>query len=190
MKKKEKKTEQQIQAEREERISAASDKMQTQLLKIEKMKQTYVRKAAEADQKGLTQQKQTAVNLLRKCMTLEKQVNGMIMSMELAVQAKELSSLTSTFMQCMCDISDDITVDNKNTDLKKTQNKFMHAMFAQKQQEEKLNEMLDTGNYALINDGQSDEVSEFDDEIDSLIAAASEDMNMSSAGVNSYKNRR
>ncbi len=160
-------------AERAARLEATQKNLRIQLLKLETLKKNYVQKAAEAQSKGLNSQVDVAKNMLRKTMKTEKQISGMLMSIELGLQAKELVSITQSFVQCMNDISADIITDADATEFKKSKDILMKAAYKQKKQEEMLDQMLDSGNYSLLGTTDAETESEFDSEIDSLINSAS-----------------
>ncbi|MCD8205616.1 MAG: hypothetical protein LUD29_03275 [Clostridia bacterium] len=184
---KNKKSPLELEEERSARIQITLDNMNKQLIKLDKIKKTYASKAAEAEAKGLETQKQQARSLLKKTLQQEKQINGMVMSIELAVQTKELTSISEAFLQCMDDISADLSTSTGKVNVKKVQNQFMRAGYAQKQQEEKLNQMLDTGDFALLGEMGTEEVSEFDDDIDAMIKDAARSIPGGITGVNKNK---
>ncbi|MCD8201455.1 MAG: hypothetical protein LUD47_05260 [Clostridia bacterium] len=184
---KNKKSPQELEEERSARLQTTLDNMNTQLIKLDKIKKTYASKAAEAEARGLETQKQQARSLLKKTMQQEKQIYGMVMSIELAVQTKELSSISEAFLQCMDDISADLSTNTGKVNVKKVQNQFMKAGYAQKQQEERLNQMLDTGDYALLGEMGADEATEFDDDVDAMIRDAAKAVPGGITGTN--KNR-
>ena len=171
--KKPKKSPEELRREEDERIAATASRLQTQILKAQKQKAVLVAKMAEARRLGLTAQEATAKALLVKCMTVEKQVNGMLMNLELAVQAKEISGLTREFVDCMGIVSQSMLREASKTDIKKAEQQYLRALYATEQQSQQLDGMLQTGNFAMLGStvGQGG-TSEFDAEIDVLVRQA------------------
>ncbi len=165
----EKKSPEVLAAERQARLNETQKRLRVQLLKLEGLKKTYAQKVVEAQNQGMTSQAETAKNMLRKAVKTEKQISGMLMSMELALQTKELVAITQGFVECMNDISADIITDADSTAFKQSKEKLMKAAYKQQKQSEMLDEMLETGNYAMLGETDADATHEFDAEIDMLI---------------------
>ncbi len=170
--KKNKKTAAEVEAEREKRINDTADKLKVQILTMENKKAVLLNKVIEARQKGLAPQEEQARSLLRKCMASQKQASGMLMTLELAVQSRDLAELNRQFLDCIGVLSEDISVSAKKSNAKKAEKKYLEAMYASKRQSEELDKMIEMGDYAAVASIDKDKFEEFNDEIDVLVEQA------------------
>lgn len=170
--KKQKKSKEELEREREARVNATADKLRVQILTIEGKKESLLKKVIEARQKGLKSQEEQARGLLRRCMATQKQANGMLMTLELAMQSRDLAVLNQQFLECIGTLSQDIEVSAAKSDAKRTEKKYLRAMYASSKQSEELDRMLEVGDYASMAAMDGDKFGEFDSDIDSLIAEA------------------
>lgn len=170
--KKQKKSAAEIEREREERITVTAEKLKVQILSMENKKDELVSKVVEAKQKGLSAQEQQARGLLRKCMASQKQASGMLMTLELAVQSRDLASLNRQFLECIGSLSEDMQTSAKKSNAKKTEKQYLKAMYVSQKQSAELDKMLDIGDYAAVASVGADKFAEFDTEIDSLVEQA------------------
>ena len=92
-------------AQREKRINETADKLHAQVITIGKQKQVLIGKVVEAKRKGLPVQEKQARGLLKKCLAAEKRTSGMLMTLELAVQSRDLADLNRQFIECIGDLS-------------------------------------------------------------------------------------
>ena len=92
-KKKEVKSAEQIEQEREERIERVSTQIRTQLISMNKKKDSLVFQVVEAKRRGLPAQEKQARGLLSRCLASIKRIDGMLMTIELAVQSRDLAKL-------------------------------------------------------------------------------------------------
>lgn len=164
-----KKSEAEIEAEREKRISATAEKLKVQILTMENKKDYLLGKIIEARQMGLKGQEEQARGLLRKCMASQKQANGMLMTLELAVQSRDLAMLNRQFLDCIGVISEDISVSAKKSNAKKAEKQYLKAMYAAKLQSAELDKMLEIGDYASVASIDEGKFEEYNEEIDTLV---------------------
>ena len=169
-KKKAKKAEPQLSLE--ERLAATEQRMRAQLLKVQKAKNEALASFLEARRHGMTAQEWRASALLKRQLAAERQINGMLLSMRLTVQERDLATLTRSFIECMGDVSRELTGAVAKTDAKKAEKDYLRAMYAARRQEENLDNMLAVGDYAAMETGESAAYSEFDSEIDALVQTA------------------
>ena len=160
--------------ERERRLGELSDKLNQQIAAIGRQKQILVGKVLEAKGKNLPAQEKQARGLLGKCLATEKRVSGMLMTLELAVQSRDLADLNRQFVECIGEISSEIDLSVDKTNVKGAEKKYMHALYKVEQQAEMLDGMLDRGDFAAATAyaEQGDGVSDYEEEIDALIENA------------------
>jgi len=187
MSKKIKKSSEELEREREARINTVADKLKVQMLTMEQKKDILLGKVVEARQKGLKSQEEQARGLLRKCLATHKQASGMLMTLELAVQSRDLAILNNQFLECIGTLSEDIQFAAGKSNAKKASKKYLKALYVSKKQSDELNEMLEAGDYATVAALDGDKFAEFDEEIDSLIELA-ENGSFSNKNLNRQKN--
>lgn len=167
-KKKKKETEE----ERERRIALTAEKLRTQITAIGNQKNVLLSKVMEARRKGLPAQEEQARNLLKRSMAAEKRANAMLMTLELAVQSRDLAELNKQFLEAIGSLSADITSAASKTDTKRAEKEYMKAMYASSKQTAALDEMLAVGDYGAVLSENADSFSEFDAEIDAMVKNA------------------
>lgn len=177
--KRKKLTEEERERLREERIQQTSDRLKLQVMQLEKKKQVLLKKVLDARRMGLKEQEAQARSILKKCLVSEKRANGMLMTLELAVETRDLADLNYQFLESIGAISEDIRVSAKKSDAKKAEKKYLKAIYGAKQQTEDLDAMLEAGDYASAI-ADDDVGSEFDKEISELVDFA--ESGVSSAG--------
>ena len=173
--KKTKKTPEQIKAERDERIAATSKNIKIQIAALEDKKKNIVRKVVEAKNKGLKEPEAQARNILKQIMTAINRETSMLMTLELAIEARDLAHLNANFLESINTLSDEILKSGdatSNANVRKTNDKFLRAIFESNQQKKRIDDMLDVGEYANVIANDGDQYSDFDDEIDSLVQDA------------------
>ena len=157
-------------AEREKKILDTADKLKVQVLTMENKKSVLLDKVLEAKEKGLEQQEQQARGLLRRYLASQKRAQGMLMTLELAIQSRDLAELNHQFLECLGDLSDEISSSVKKSNAKKAEKKYLRSLYANKKQVEELDKMLEVGDYASVASIDQDKYEEFDSEIDALVA--------------------
>ncbi len=167
-KKKKKETEE----ERSQRIALTAEKLRSQIAAIGNQKNVLLSKVMEARQKGLPAQEEQARTLLKRSMAAEKRANAMLMTLELAVQSRDLAELNKQFLEAIGSLSTDITAAASKTDTKRAEKEYMKAMYASSKQTAALDEMLAVGDYGAVLAEGADSYSEFDDEIDAMLRSA------------------
>lgn len=170
--KKPKKTPEELKKERDAKISATSTKLKQQILFLEKKKDIALSKVVEAKKKGLKDQEMQARGHLKQVMASIKRENGMLMTLELAIEARDLAELNTNFLESVGTLSDEIISSGKTNSAAKTKkisDKFMRAVYESNQQKDRIDGMLAVGDYAAVMGQDSDQYSEFDDEIDGMV---------------------
>lgn len=170
--KKPKKTPEEIKAEREANIAATSKKIRLSISTLENKKELMLRKIVEARRKGLKEPEKQARNLLKQIMASINRENSMLMTLELAVEARDLAALNVTFMESIGTLSDEILKSDEtisDNKVKKIGDKFLEAIYRSNQQKERIDSMLEIGDYANVIGEEENINPEFDDEIDALV---------------------
>lgn len=167
-KKKKKETEE----ERSRRIALTAEKLRTQISTFGNQKNVLLSKVVEARRKGLPAQEEQARALLKRSMAAEKRANAMLMTLELAVQSRDLAELNKQFLEAIGSLSTDITAAASKTDTKRAEKEYMKAMYASSKQTAALDEMLAAGNYSGVISEGTENYSEFDEEIEAMVKNA------------------
>lgn len=163
---------QEIEREREERIKATSDRIKVQLITMNNKKDALLSNILSARKKGLKAQEQQARGVMARYLASIKRAEGMLLTLELAVQTRDLAKLSYDFLQCIGDLSDDISKSTKKFDTKKTEEKYTRALYNSGKQLDEIDKFLEIGDYAAAVSADSNSYSEFDEEIDTLIEDA------------------
>lgn len=185
--KKQKKTKAETEKEWTEKIEKTENNLRNQILFLKKTKEILFSEILEARSKNLSVQEKQFRNRLGNCMSQIKRTEGMLMTLELAKQTRDLAEINKQFLECIGDISEDVVYAEKNTKIKKTENRYLRAMYAAEKQSEELDKMLDMGNFTAVAEADEGKYCEFDSEIDSMIEQAENDCSYS--GNNRDKNR-
>lgn len=170
-----KKSREELKKEREEKIAATSNSLKLQIVALEKKRDGLFKRVVEARQKGLAEQEQQARGLLKQAMAAIKREQGMLMTLELAVESRDLAQINMNFLDSIAALSDDIISSSKKTDASQARRvgeKYMRALYETGQQKERIDEMLSVGEFSSVFGDDSDKYAEFDEEIDSMIYSA------------------
>lgn len=174
--KKPKKSEEELKRESEEKIANTSKALHIQIVSLEKKKANILNKVVEARNKGLKEQEAQAKGLLKQTMVAIKREEGMLMTLELAVESRDLAQLNMNFLESISALSDDIisSGDKMNkSKTKKIEDKYLHAVHSANEQKNRIDEMLAVGQYANVVEEGIDKYSEYDQEIENMIETAS-----------------
>ena len=189
--KKPKKTPEEIKSEREANIANTSKKIKISISKLETKKEIMLKKIVEARRMGLKDQERQARNLLKQIMASINREHGMLMTLELAVEARDLAELNASFMESIGTLSEEILKSDElisDKKVKKVGDKFLEAIYRSNQQKERINNMLEIGEFASAI-GEEENVSpEFDDEIDALVDDM--ELGMTGSGVDFTRTRQ
>lgn len=182
-----KKSEEELRKEREEKIASTSNALKMQIVTLEKKKEAVLKKVVEAKQKGLPEQEKQARGLLKQTLASIKREQGMLMTLELAVESRDLAQLNMNFLESIGNLSEDIISSSQKTSeakAKRVGDKYLRAVYESNQQKDRIDNMLAMGEFSTIVGEEVDKYSEFDDEIDGLVeeAESSTAVNTSSIG--------
>ena len=185
-KNKEVKSKEEMEREREERIKATSDRIKVQLITMNNKKDALLSNILSARQKGLKAQEQQARGVLARYLASIKRSEGMLFTLELAVQTRDLAKLNYEFLQCIGDLSDDISQSTQKFNAKKTEEKYTKALYNSSKQLDEIDKFLEIGDYAAAVSADTNSYSEFNEEIDMLIENAE---NAAMSGTQAAKNK-
>lgn len=185
-KNKEVKSKEELEREREKRIKATSDKIKVQLITLNNKKGELIANILSARKKGFKSQEQQARGVLARYLASIKRAEGMLLTLELAVQTRDLAKLNYDFLQCIGDLSDDIRKSTKKFDTKKTEEKYTKALYNSSKQLDEIDKFLEIGDYAAAVSADTNSYSEFNEEIDTLIENAE---NAATSGTQATKNK-
>ncbi len=172
-KKKPKKSEAELNAEREAKYNNIMNRLRVQLLSMEKQKASAATKVVRAQQQGLSAQVETGKKMMRRCLAIEKRINGMIMNLEYAMQSREIAMISKGFLECMGEIGADISGVVDKTDAKKASKQYEKAMFKLEKQTNDIDTMLEMSDASLEHSLAGEQYSAaYDEEIDALIKQA------------------
>lgn len=174
--KKPKKSEEELKKEREEKIASTSKALHIQIVSLEKKKENILNKVVEARRKGLKEQEAQAKGLLKQTMVAIKREEGMLMTLELAVESRDLAQLNMNFLESISALSDDIISSGdkmSKSETKKVEDKYLHAVHSANEQKERIDDMLAIGQYAGVVEEGIDKYTEYDEEIENMIEEAS-----------------
>lgn len=117
--------------------------MEKQIQKLEEQKKVYIESGKQAKQKGLTAQYNLALAGLRMTITQQRRVYEMKLNFEITSQMKDMSQMTSEFLQGMGTLSKDMMKLTKEKDFMKVQKQFTEAMMGVEMQTEQMEEFMD-----------------------------------------------
>ena len=164
-------TEEEIQAQRQEKIEKVLNNFSVQLRKLDKHKQFLVGKVVEAKQRGLKPEEQKARNMLGKVLDQIHRTYSMQLQLELFLQDRDLSNLQDAFKGAIADISEDIDSNSNKNSAKKTKKKYLKSIYQLNKQDKEIDDVLETADAAMntiaTTSGQTEK---YNDEIDSLVS--------------------
>ena len=185
--KKNKKTPEELRAERENKIKEVQKGLKLQIVQLNKKKDNAFAKVVEARNKGLSSQEKQARGLLKQAMAAGKRAEGMLMTLELAMESRDLAELNTEFLKGISVLSDDIVSASKGSaNVKQVEEKYKKAMFKMEKQKENIDEMIAVGEYSSAVSVNEDEYTEFDDEIDSML----DDVNLANSALGFNNNKQ
>lgn len=188
--KKPRKTPEELKKEREEKIASTSSALKLQIISLERKREVILKKVLEAKQKGLRDQEAQARGLLKQTMASIRREQGMLMTLELAVESRDLAQLNMNFLDSIATLSDDIIGSSEHVSdarVKKIGDRYTRAVFESGQQKERIDNMLAMGEFATAVGTDTDKYPEFDAEIDSMLEDA--ELNGMTTSTNTTTNR-
>lgn len=163
-------TKAEIEAQRQEKIDKTLAEFTVQLRKLNITKQNLVGKVVECRKRGLKQEEQKAKMLLGKCLSQEHRVLSMQMQAELFIQDRDLSNLAQSFLECLDGIADEVEDNVSKSTAKKAKKNYLKTLFNLNRQNERIDDVLDSADFAMEADAATGKYEKFDEEIDSLIS--------------------
>ena len=142
--------------------------MKNQLLKLEKLKQSYIEKAKNASLIGDSQGYKLAKSGLKICLSKQKTMESMVSNFEILMQLKDCNKIFGSFAEGMNIISEQLSNATQNGDIIKAQMAYEKALANNESQSQAIDAFLATAYESITNiEGVETDVS--DEEIDSLI---------------------
>ena len=124
-------------------INRTINEMNKQIQKLEEQKQKYIEAGRVAKQKGLTAQFNLALSGLRMTIAQQKRVYEMKLNFEITSQMKDMTKMTSQFLEGMGSLSKDMMKLTKEKDFAKVQKQFTEAMLSVETQTEQMEGFMD-----------------------------------------------
>ena len=124
-------------------INKTISSMNKQIQKLEEQKKVYIDAGKQAKQKGLTAQYNLALSGLRMTIAQQKRVYEMKLNFEITSQMKDMSKMTTEFLQGMGSLSKDMMKLTKEKDFLKVQKQFNEAMMGVEMQTEQMEAFMD-----------------------------------------------
>lgn len=159
-----------LEAQREARINETIKKLRIQILTMETKKNELFKKIVEARQNNLQSQEDQARGIMRKCMAIQHQAKGMLMTLELAIQSKDLAEISKRFLECIGLISEDIEFATEKVKNKGVEKKYLKAMYESNNYVEQIDHMFELGDYVSIAASENESYMEYNKEIDAMLA--------------------
>lgn len=185
---KSKKTPEELKKEREEKIQQTASTLKLQIVSLERKKDTMLKKVVEARQKGLPEQEKQARGLLKQTMAAIKREQGMLMTLELAIESRDLAQLNMDFLDSIGSLSEDIINSSQKTSdakAKRVGDKYLRAVYESNKQKDRIDSMLEMGEFSTVVGEEMDKYNEFDDEIDGMVENA--EFSSMTGGINRNK---
>ena len=117
--------------------------MEKQIKKLEEQKQVYIDAGKQAKAKGLSAQYNLALSGLRMTIAQQRRVYEMKLNFEITSQMKDMTQMTSEFLQGMGSLSKDMMKLTKEKDFLKVQKQFEEAMTGVEVQTAHMEEFMD-----------------------------------------------
>ena len=117
--------------------------MEKQIQKLEEQKKVYLEAGKQAKQKGLTAQYNLALSGLRMTIAQQRRVYEMKLNFEITSQMKDMSKMTSEFLEGMGSLSKDMMKLTKQKDFAKVQKQFGEAMMGVEMQTAQMEDFMD-----------------------------------------------
>lgn len=142
----------------ENNLYTARNAIKNQIIVLETKRDGILRKAADAKAKGLVEQEGQCEVLLRQILASIKREQGLLMTLELAVESRDLAKLNTDFLESISTLSEDIINSNGKSgkaEARKIGDRYMRAVEASDQRMERINDLLAMGDYTKILDNDN-----------------------------------
>lgn len=117
--------------------------MEKQIQKLEEQKKVYIEAGKQAKQKGLNAQYNLALSGLKMTISQQRRVYEMKLNFEITSQMRDMSQMTTEFLQGMGTLSKDMLKLTKEKDFIKVQKQFTEAMASVEIQTERMESFMD-----------------------------------------------
>lgn len=116
------------------------------ITQLQGQKLKSIESAKQAKLQGSQQQYSLAISGLKTAMAQEKKAKEMLLNFELTLQMRDLSKMTSEFLNGMSIMSQEMTAITKDMNFQKVQKEFEKAMLGVEQTTDNIDAMLDSTN--------------------------------------------
>lgn len=140
------KTKQEKEMEKRMIVRKTMRSIEKYITKLQDQKTKSVEAAKRAKLQGSAQQYSLAVSGLKTAMAQEKKAKEMLLNFELTLQMRDLSKMTSEFLNGMSIMSKEMSAITKEMDFAKVQKQFEAAMMGVEQTTDNIDAMLDSTN--------------------------------------------
>lgn len=155
-------------------IKKTVNAMNKQIQKLEEQKQVYIEAGKQAKQRGLAAQYNLALSGLKMTIVQQKRVYEMKLNFEITSQMKDMTQMTSQFLQGMSSLSKDMMKITKEKDFLKVQAQFNEAMMGVEMQTEQIENFMDETESAFSTVSSSGNAAE-DKELEQIFSNAAAD---------------
>lgn len=140
------KTKQEKEMEKRMIVRKTMRSIEKYITKLQEQKSKSVEAAKRAKLQGSAQQYSLAVSGLKTAMAQEKKAKEMLLNFELTLQMRDLSKMTSEFLNGMSIMSKEMSAITKEMDFAKVQKQFEAAMMGVEQTTDNIDALLDSTN--------------------------------------------
>jgi len=147
------KKEKEMQKQMEQRmiIKKTINQFNKHIRDLEDQKKKYLESANLAKKEGLNTQYNLALSGLKMAITQQKKAKEMMLNFELASQMKDLTKVTSLFLDGMSMLSTEMARTTKEMDFVKVQSEFETAIMGMEQATDQLDMLMETTNDSYSN---------------------------------------
>ncbi len=161
-----------LERDKDESLRSTLEKLRLKLITYENEQAFAVSKTLEAKKKKLPVEEKRWRNMLGRNIVMQKRIQRMIMTIELAMHTRDMAKLNHDFVQCMGDLADDINLAAENFDTKKLEKKYTKAMFEAERQMDKIDALMDLGDDVFSVSADANAVSECEGEVEAMLREA------------------
>lgn len=147
------KSKQQKEIEKKMLIKRTINTMNKQINKLEEQKKVFIDAAKRAKQKDLDAQFNLALSGYKMTVQQQKRAQEMLLNFEITAQMKDVTMMTSQFLQGMSDISKEMTKLADAKEFAKIQAQFEEAMAAVETQTDQMDNFMEMSQETFYNQG-------------------------------------
>ncbi len=142
----------------------------TQIRKLRKQEEGYIKSAREAARLGAEQQLGLAKKALKTTLAQRRRLEQQMLTLRIAAQMKEQAEAHAQFAKGLTAVSKAIASAFGSTDLTRAQKEFELAMARAQNMEQRVDLFLSSSSETMLGEAADPELAVNDDEIDRLVA--------------------